>query len=310
MRIGFIGLGKMGGPMARNLIDAGHSLVVHDLDPAAAAPHRERGASWADSPREVALASDIVLTSLPGPREVEQVALGEGGLIEGLAPGAVYVDTSTGSPTVIRRVAGRIEAAGAHMVDAPVSGGPMGAEAGNLAVMVGGDGGAFERVRPVLEVLGSSIAHVGDVGAGTVAKLVHNAISMTTRIAIQEGMALAVKAGVSPFAMLSVLRDASFGKQLVLTDHIPDLVFRGDFDHPRFSLGMSHKDVGLALELAEEVGAPMAMAGMALDEIARGIERGWAERDNLVTFLLAEERAGVEVRVTLDQIMAPPADEA
>lgn len=282
--------------MARNLIDAGHSLTVNDVNEAATAQHRELGASWADTPHAVAEASEVVFTSLPGPAEVEQVALGANGLVHGLAKGTVYVDLSTGSPTAIREVAKRIEAGGAHVIDAPVSGGVIGADKGSLAVMVGGDPKVVERIRPLLEVLGSSVVYVGDVGSGTVAKLVHNAISMSTRIVIQEGMTLAVKAGVDPTIMLNVLRDASFGKQLVLTDHIPDLVLKGDFDHPRFSLGLSHKDVGLALALAEEMSVPMSMAEMADKEIVRGIDRGWADRDNLVTFLLAEERAGVEVR--------------
>ena len=296
MNIGFIGLGKMGGPMARNLINAGHTLVVNDVVEAATAGHRELGATWAETPAAVAAASEVIFTSLPGPAEVEHVALAEDGLIAGIKPGAIYVDLSTGSPTAIRAVAERIEAAGAHVVDAPVSGGTMGADKGTLAVMVGGDAAIVERIRPLLEVLGASIVHVGGVGSGTVAKLAHNAISMTTRIVIQEGMALAVKAGVDPNVMLEVLRDASFGKQLVLTDHIPDLVLKGDFDHPRFSLGLSHKDVSLALQLAHELGAPMPMAEMADEEIVRGIDRGWADRDNLVTFLLAEERAGVLIR--------------
>ena len=296
MNVGFIGLGKMGGPMARNLINAGHSLVVNDMNEAATAAHRELGATWAATPRELASNSEVIFTSLPGPAEVDAVALGSDGLIEGIKPGAIYVDLSTGSPTAIRQVAERIEAAGAHVVDAPVSGGVQGADKGTLAVMVGGAPEIVERVRPLLDVLGASVLHVGGVGSGTVAKLVHNAISMTTRIVIQEGMALAVKAGVDPNVMLDVLRDASFGKQLVLTDHIPDLVLKGDFDHPRFSLGLSHKDVSLALELAREMDVPMAMADMAIEEIQRGIDRGWADRDNLVTFLLAEERAGVEIR--------------
>jgi 3-hydroxyisobutyrate dehydrogenase len=296
MNVGFIGLGKMGGPMARNLINAGHTLVVSDVNEAATAQHRELGATWAATPREVASSSEVVFTSLPGPAEVDAVVLGRDGLIEGFIPGTIYVDLSTGSPTAIRRVAERIEAAGAHVIDAPVSGGVQGADKGTLAVMVGGNPQIVERVRPLLEVIGASVVYVGGVGSGTVAKLVHNAISMTTRIVIQEGMTLAVKAGVDPNVMLNVLREASFGKQLVLTDHIPDLVLKGDFDHPRFSLGLSHKDVSLALELAREMEAPMGMAEKADEEIQRGIDRGWADRDNLVTFLLAEERAGVEVR--------------
>jgi 3-hydroxyisobutyrate dehydrogenase len=296
MRVGFVGLGNMGGPMALNILAAGHTLTVNDIHPAVAAEHLERGATWADVPRDVAKGSDVVFTSLPGPAEVEEVALGEDGLIEGLAAGAIYVDLSTGSPTAIRRIAERIEAAGAHLLDAPVSGGPMGAQSGTLAVMVGGDEAVFEHARPLLETLGGDITYVGSVGAGTVAKLVHNAISMTTRIVIQEGMAMGVKAGVSPEKLLEVLQTASFGKQLVLNNHIPELVFNGDFDHPRFSLGLSHKDVSLALALAAEVEAPMPLAGEALAEIERGLDRGWAARDNLVTFLLAEERAGVEIR--------------
>jgi len=282
--------------MARNLINAGHSLTVNDVNEAATAQHRELGASWADTPRAVAEVSEVIFTSLPGPAEIEQVALGAQGIVHGLTKGAVYVDLSTGSPTAIRQIAERIEAAGAHLIDAPVSGGVIGADKGTLAVMVGGDPEVVERVRPLLEVLGSSVIYVGGVGSGSVAKLVHNAISMTTRIVIQEGMTLAVKAGVDPNTMLDVLRGASFGKQLVLSDHIPDLVLKGDFDHPRFSLGLSHKDVSLSLELAKEMNVPMSMAEMADKEIVCGIDRGWADRDNLVTFLLAEERAGVQVR--------------
>jgi 3-hydroxyisobutyrate dehydrogenase len=240
--------------------------------------------------------SEVIFTSLPGPTEVDTVSLGKDGLIEGVRPGAIYVDLSTGSPTAIRRVAERIEAAGAHVIDAPVSGGVQGADKGTLTVMVGGDPEIVERILPLLEVLGTNVVHVGAVGSGTVAKLVHNSISMTTRIVIQEGMALAVKAGVDANVMLTVLREASFGRQLVLTDHIPDLVLKGDFDHPRFSLGLSHKDVSLALELAREMEVPMAMAEMADAEIVRAMDRGWTDRDNLVTFLLAEERAGVVVR--------------
>jgi len=286
----------MGGPMARNLINAGYSLTVNDVNEAATAQHRELGASWADTPRAVAEVSEVIFTSLPGPAEIEKVALGAQGIVHGLTKGAVYVDLSTGSPTAIRQIAERIEAAGAHLIDAPVSGGVIGADKGTLAVMVGGDPEVVERVRPLLEVLGSSVVYVGGVGSGSVAKLVHNAISMTTRIVIQEGMTLAVKAGVDPNTMLDVLRGASFGKQLVLSDHIPDLVLKGDFDHPRFSLGLSHKDVSLSLELAKEMNVPMSMVQMADEEIVCGIDRGWADRDNLVTFLLAEERAGVQVR--------------
>ena len=295
MRIGFIGLGNMGGPMARNLIKAGHSLVVNDIDEAKTAEHREMGAEWAATPEDVARQAPVVLTSLPGPAEVEEVALGPQGLVLGLQPGSVYADLSTGSPTRVRQVAERIEAIGAHMLDAPVSGGTIGADAGTLAVMVGGDREVFEAVRPVFEAIGQGVSYVGPIGSGTVAKLVHNSISLTTRIVVQEGMALAVKAGVAPGVMLQVLRDAAFGKQTLL-NQLPEVVFKGDFSTPRFTLSLAHKDVSLGQELAQEMGAPMELAAMAMRVQEEGISRGWGGYDNLATFMLAEERAGVEVR--------------
>ena len=295
MRIGFIGLGNMGGPMARNLIKAGHQLIVHDIDEAKTAPHREMGAEWAATPEEVARQAPIVLTSLPGPAEVEEVALGPQGLVLGLKPGSLYADLSTGSPTRVRKVAERIEAIGSHMLDAPVSGGTIGAEAGTLAVMVGGDEEVFEATRSVFEAIGQGVSYVGPIGSGTVAKLVHNSISLTTRIVVQEGMALAVKAGVAPGVMLQVLRDAAFGKQTLL-NQLPEVVFKGDFETPRFTLSLAHKDVSLGQELAQEMGAPMELAAMAMRVQEEGISRGWGGYDNLATFMLAEERAGVEVR--------------
>ena len=296
MKIGFIGLGNMGGPMALNLIKAGHSLTVHDINPESATAHREMGASWAESPMELDSQTEVIFTSLPGPKEIEAVATGPEGILQGIHEGAIYIDSSTNSPSVVRRIAKKIHESGAEMLDAPVSGGPVGAEAGTLAIMVGGNESIFERVKPILEVIGSGVTYVGDIGSGTIAKLVHNATSFAARIAVQEGMVLAVKAGVSPSNMLKVLREAAFGKQVLLTHHIPELVFKGDFDNVRFALGLSHKDVSLALELAEEMDAPLEMAEKAKLVIEEGMSRGWGAKDNLSTFMLAEERAGIEVR--------------
>lgn len=296
MNVGFIGLGKMGAHMARNIQAAGHALTVHDLHQAAAAPLLENGAAWAATPAEAAAASQVVFTSLPGPREVEAVGTGPDGIADGAAKGSVWVDTSTNAPSVVRRLAAALEAKGIALVDAPVSGGPMGAEAASLAVMVGASPEAYATALPLLQAIGKAITHVGGPGAGSVAKLVHNSISMATRIAVQEGMVLATKAGVDPDVMLEVLKSGSFGQQLILTRHIPELVFAGDFDHPRFSLTLSEKDVRLAIELGREEGVELGMAAYTLEEIHRGQERGWGEQDNLVTFKLAEERAGVQVR--------------
>src|SRR2546428_11292161 len=166
MKIGFIGLGAMGRHMAANLIRAGNELVVHDVRQEASAPHRRAGAGWAETPREVAEATEVVFTSLPGPPEVEAVALGEQGLLAGLAAGKVYFDLTTNAPALVRRIHGLFEARGIHMLDAPVSGGPRGAETRRLALWVGGDEAVFERHRPVLDAIGDQPYYVGPLGAG------------------------------------------------------------------------------------------------------------------------------------------------
>ena len=296
MQIGFIGLGNMGGPIAMNLIKAGHNLVVHDINPNSALPHQKVGASWANTPKDVAAQTDLIFTSLPGPKEVEAVANGPDGILEGIKQDAIYIDASTNSPTVVKRISEKIISSGASMLDAPVSGGPVGAEAGTLAIIVGGNESTFKKVKPILETIGTGVTYVGEIGSGTIAKLVHNATSFAARIAVQEGMVLAVKSGVSPSNMLKVLQEAAFGKQVLLTHHIPELVFKGDFDNVRFALGLSHKDVSLALELAEEMNVPLEMAEKAKLVIEEGMSRGWAGKDNLSTFMLYEERAGIEVR--------------
>ena len=243
-RIGFIGLGNMGGPMASNVARAGHSMVVTDIRREMAKPHLDRGAQWADSPKTVAQASDIVFTSLPGPREVESVALGPGGILEGAARGAVYVDLSTSSATLIRRIHYIYAERGVGVLDAPVSGGVPGARSGKLAVLVGGDEALYGRVKPILDAIGDKVMRVGEIGCGTIAKLVHNMVSACARMAIAEGMTLGVKAGVKPEALLDAIQRSSFGQGRVLKEMIPNTVFPGKFDHVNFALELLRKDVG------------------------------------------------------------------
>src|SRR3989442_2101113 len=173
MKVGFIGLGTMGRHMASKLIKAGHGLVVQDVRREAAAPHREAGARWAEPPRAVAEATDGVFTSLPGPPEVEAVALGEQGLLAGLAAGKVYFDLTTNAPALVRRIHGLFEARGIHMLDAPVSGGPRGAETRRLALWVGGDEAVFGRHRPVLGAIGDQPDYVGPIPTGSISQLAH-----------------------------------------------------------------------------------------------------------------------------------------
>ena len=298
MRIGFIGLGNMGGPMALNLIKAGHSLIVNDVRRDAAAPHLQKGAKWADSPQALARDSELILTSLPGPKDVEAVALGPNGIIHGAVAGTVYADLSTGSPTMMRKLHAAFKEKGVHVLDSPVSGGVIGAQRGTLQVMVGGEEAIFNEVKDVLKAVGDKVGYMGAIGSGTIAKLVHNMISIATRGLIAEGFTLGVKAGVKPEALLEAVRGASYGQGYMLSHMIPDVIFKGDFDTVRFALKLARKDIGLATELAREFDVPMPMAAIAEQNMVEALVRGWGDKDSLSPWMLQEEAAGVKVRAT------------
>ncbi len=174
MKVGFIGLGTMGASIALNILKGGHKLIVHDIRRAAAGPHLKEGAEWAASPREVAAQSDVIFTSLPGPKEVEAVALGEDGLISALEAGKTYFDLTTNSPTLTRKIHGIFQKQDVEVLDAPVSGGPEGARTGRMAIWVGGEEATFERHLPLLNTMGDKPTYVGPIGSGAIAKLVHN----------------------------------------------------------------------------------------------------------------------------------------
>ena len=296
MRIGFIGLGNMGGPMALNLMKAGHTLVVHDVRRQVAAPHLDGGATWAATPQEAARGNELILSSVPGPPEVEQVALGPDGVIHGAARGAIYADLSTGSPTVMRRIHAAYAERGVHVLDAPVSGGVWGAQKGTLVVMVGGDEAIFKQAKPALDAIGNNVAYMGAIGAGTVAKLVHNMIGIASRQVVAEGFTLGVKAGVKPEALLEALKGGAFGQGLLLTHMLPQVIFKGDFDTARFAAKLARKDLGLATALARECDVPMAMAAVAEQTMIEVLVRGWGDKDSTVPWKIQEERAGVQVR--------------
>ena len=298
MKIAFIGLGNMGGPMALNLLKAGHALVVHDVRRETASPHLERGARWADSPKAAAMGAELILTSLPGPAEVERVSTGPGGVIEGAARGSIYADLSTGSPTVMRRIHDAFKERGVAVLDAPVSGGVGGAQQGNLQVMVGGDETAFRQAKPALEAIGDKVGYMGPIGAGTIAKLVHNTISLCARAVVAEAFTLGVKAGVKPEALLEAVRGGSFGQGYILSRVLPKVVMKGDFDTQQFALRLARKDLGLATELAREFDVPMTLISQVEQLMVEALARGWGERDSNAPWELQEERAGVKVRGT------------
>lgn len=300
MRVGFIGLGTMGSSMALNARAAGHDLIVHDLRRDAAAPHLAAGAAWADSPQAVASESDVVLTSLPGPREVE--AVGEQ-LFQGMRPAAAWFDLSTNSPTVVRRLHERFAAKGISVLDAPVSGGPGGAKSRKLALWVGGDRAVFDRFRPVLDAIGDQVLYIGPIGAGSVAKLVHNCAGYAMQCALAEVFTMGVRAGVEPLALWAAIRQGSLGRKRTF-DRIGDQFLQGKFDPPDFALNLAYKDVTLATELAREIGVPMRMAALTHAEMGEAINRGWGGRDSRAFLLLQEERAKVDIKVPLEAIRA------
>jgi len=308
MKIGFIGLGTMGRHMASNLMKAGHQLVVNDVRREATAPHLQGGASWADTPRAVAEATEVVFTSLPGPAEVEAVALGEQGLLAGLADGKVYFDLSTNSPGLVRRIHEVFKRRGIHMLDAPVSGGPRGAESRRLALWVGGDEDVFKRYRPVLDAIGDQPYYVGPIGAGSVAKLVHNCAGYIVQTALAEVFTMGVKAGVEPIALWKAVRQGAGGRRRTF-DGLADQFLPAKFEPPAFALRLAHKDVTLATALGREHKVPMRLANITLEEMTEALNRGWAERDSRVAMLLQEERAGVEIRVPEAAIREALADD-
>lgn len=300
MRVGFIGLGMMGGSMALNARAAGFELAVHDLRKELAAAHLKAGATWADSVEDAGRDADVVLTSLPGPREVKAVAEG---LIKTMRPGTAWFDLSTNSPTVVRELHARFAAKGVSVLDAPVSGGPGGAKSGKMALWVGGDQAVFDRCRKVLDALGDQVIYIGAIGAGSVAKLVHNCAGYAMQLALAELFTMGVKAGVEPLPLWAAIRQGALGRKRSF-DRMGDQFLQGKFDPPAFALALAHKDVTLATELAREIGVPMRLANMTYAEMTEALNRGWEKRDSRSFLILQQERAGLNIKVPVEEIEA------
>ena len=298
MDIGFIGLGNMGNGMATNLLKAGFQLTVYDLRHEAAALLLESGADWSDSPSQLASQCDVVLTSLPGPKEIEEVALGKGGLLEGIRPGKVYIDLSTGYPTLVRKIYAEFSEKNAHVMDAPVSGSTIGAKTGRLAVMASGDRAVFDQHKPVLDAIGDRVTYTGEIGSGTVCKLVHNCIGYGIQTIAAECYTLGVKAGVEPGALTEAVANGAVGRGVHFSFVFPETYFQGKFDEPHFPVKGAQKDVGLALKLGREHNVPMAIGNLVIQDLTSAVNKGWGEEDARKAMLLQEERAGnIRVRV-------------
>lgn len=244
----------MGGGMARNLLKKGVDLTVYDVRAAVRESFAELGATVATSAAELAAEVDLVFTSLPGSQEVRDLYLGEGGIAGAMRPGSLAVDMSTIPPGVSREVAAELEARGARMIDAPVARTKQAAEDGTLAIMVGGAAEDFDRARPILDLMGTSITHVGPVGAGSIAKLVNNAVLMANILVVSEGLSIGQQLGVDPGALASVLTEGS-ADSFALRNHVIGSVLPGTFGERRFPLSYAIKDIDYAMEAAESVDA-------------------------------------------------------
>ena len=293
--VAFIGVGKIGTPMAARLIAAGHNLVLFDRDRDAAENLAGPNADVAESAAVAAEACDTVLTCLPGPTEFKDLLFGDDALAKALRSGSVLIDHTTNSPAVVSSAAERLENAGISLIDAPVSGGVEGARTGDLTALVGGGDADVKRVRPYLDAMCSSVFHLGPVGSGTVAKLMNNLACFTLDQVIAECLTIGVKAGVDPQRLFDALKGSALGKGGNINVRLVETFMQSDFE-PRFTLTGAHKDLSLAVELADSLNVPLRIAPLALSELREAKERGLGDRDASIAMTLQEERSGVSAR--------------
>lgn len=288
-KIGFIGLGIMGRPMAKNLMDAGYELTVHNRSPEKAEELAKGGATTAGSPKEVAENSDIVITMLPDSPDVENVVAGEDGILEGIREGALLVDMSTISPVVTEELAAKVKEKGASMLDAPVSGGDVGAIEGTLSIMVGGEEEDFERARPLFEVMGKTVTHVGPTGAGQVTKAANQIVVALTIEAVSEALVLGSKGGVSPEKILDVLGGGLAGNKVM---EVKREKFLSHTFEPGFRSELHHKDLGIALAAGREYGVALPVTAIVDQMLLAMKKKGWGGEDHSALLRVIEDLSG------------------
>ena len=300
MIIGFIGLGTMGAPMARNLLRKGFAVVGHDVSCTSVDALCQAGGIRAASPREVAQKASLVITMLPSEQAIRSVIFGENGLIDGFGPGSIYIDMSTVDPRTSRETGTRLKEVGVDMLDAPVSRGHEAAVAGTLSIMVGGERMVFERSLQVLSAMGTDVFYCGPAGTGALFKLVNNAIVATTTCLVAEAIVMGVKAGADMATLYPVLQ-ASSANGFVLENFFGKKALRGDFE-PGGSIDIVAKDLELALRVAgdSQVAMPLASISYQLYSILRG--RGQGGRDFTAVLTLVEEAVGVKARFNADRV--------
>jgi len=276
-RIGYIGLGLMGKPIAGNLLKAGYKVTVHSRSRGPVDELAALGAVAAESPRAVAEASDFIFTSLPDSPDVEQVVLGPQGVRDGCRPGAIYIDNSTIKPETSRRLSATLEEVGVQALDAPVSGGDVGAKAATLAIMVGGPRDAFDRVLPAFQAMGKTVTYVGESGAGQVAKACNQIMAASTMVAMSELLLLARKAGVDPRRVVEAIRGGA--AQCWTLDVKPPRLFAGE-RRPGFKASMMHKDLAIILDTARAFGMPLPLSALNLQLYESMLQMGMGDLDN------------------------------
>lgn len=292
MKVGFIGLGTMGGRMAANLLRGDIDLVITDLNRSAAADLERNGATWSDSPEELAQQVEVILLSLPGPPQIEAVVTR---LSSGLAEGVTIIDLSTNSPKKVRELHEKLSTKNVHLLDAPVSGGPKGASSGKLAIWCSGQQDRYEAYLPILKLIGDDVQYLGGVGNASVAKLVHNCIGYAFNSIVAEMFTTGVKAGVPPETLFKAVRSGGIGRRRTF-DQLPAHFLSENYDPPNFALALAHKDVSLAAELGRDMGVPMRMVQLTLEEMTEAMGCGWGNRDSRVAMLLQQHRAKVSMK--------------
>jgi 3-hydroxyisobutyrate dehydrogenase len=294
VKVGFIGLGNIGSPLARSLLDSGrHELLVHDLRQEAASELLARGAAWADSPAELAGQVDMVLTSLPGPREVRVVMEESGGVLEGLRPGSTWIELSTTDRTQLLRLAEQVATLGGTALECPVTGGVAKAHEGKATFFVGGDRAAYDRCKPVLDCMAEEIFYLGALGNAMTCKLITNLLVFAHEAILGEGLMIGALAGLD----LPTLADAingSFGASITSERHTVD-IFDGSYDS-KFSLGLALKDLDLVTERAAEVGAPLYVGALVRERFKEAAEMYGPDMGDLINVRLLEDETGTPLR--------------
>ncbi len=294
MKLGFIGLGAMGKPMAKRLVGADHEVYVYDVIPEAIKELADVGAQVCASPLEVGSQAEIILLSLPNSAIVANVVLGDEGVLSGAAAGATIIDLSSVDPESTRRLAAIAEQKGIDYVDAPVSGGVSGAQAGTLTIMLGAKDSSVEKVKPVLGHLGKKISHVGDVGAGDAVKIVNNLLLGANMAALAEALVLGQKLGLSGDIMHEIIGQGS-GKSYVLDAKLENFILKGNFE-PGFAVDLQYKDLGLAIDAAKKTKMPLPMTNQAIQLYEMARARGYGDKDMSSVIKIWEELMGVKVR--------------